>query len=296
MDGLILSGARGSRSRRCSNGRRGRRRASRALGHRRERRRGAGAAQRLRVLRGRAWAPASLGAYAVPVNWHFKDDEAELHHPGLRRQGLASCTPTCCRRSATAFPAGVQRLRRADAARDPRCLRHRGRRPARCRPDAVAWDAWLASAAAVDRAAARHAHQHDLHLGHDGAAQRRAPRSRRRPRCRPRWTRWCRASSTSAPARACARSSPGRSITRRPTSTRCRPRATAAWSILQPRFEPEDLLRQIERHRITHLHMVPTMFVRLLKLPDEVRAEYDLSSLNSSCTPRRPARPTSSGR
>jgi long-chain acyl-CoA synthetase len=49
--------------------------------------------------------------------------------------------------------------------------------------------------------------------------------------------------------------------------------------ILQPRFDAEDLLRQVERHRITHLHMVPTMFVRLLKLPAEVRRRYDLSSL-----------------
>ena len=30
--------------------------------------------------------------------------------------------------------------------------------------------------------------------------------------------------------------------------------------VLQPRFDAEDLLRQVERHRITHLHMVPTMF------------------------------------
>lgn len=49
--------------------------------------------------------------------------------------------------------------------------------------------------------------------------------------------------------------------------------------VLQPRFDPEELLRLIERYRVTHLHMVPTMFVRLLKLPDEVRNKYDLSSL-----------------
>ena len=49
--------------------------------------------------------------------------------------------------------------------------------------------------------------------------------------------------------------------------------------ILQPRFDEEGLLRLIEEHGITHLHMVPTMFVRLLKLPDEVKARYDLSSL-----------------
>ncbi len=49
--------------------------------------------------------------------------------------------------------------------------------------------------------------------------------------------------------------------------------------ILQPRFEPEELLQLIERHRVTHLHMVPTMFVRLLKLPEDVRRKYDVSSL-----------------
>jgi len=49
--------------------------------------------------------------------------------------------------------------------------------------------------------------------------------------------------------------------------------------LLQPRFDAEGLLQLIERHRITHMHMVPTMFVRLLKLPDEVKRRYDLSSL-----------------
>ena len=50
-------------------------------------------------------------------------------------------------------------------------------------------------------------------------------------------------------------------------------------SILQPRFVEEELLALIDKHRITHLHMVPTMFVRLLKLPDEIKRRYDLSSL-----------------
>jgi long-chain acyl-CoA synthetase len=50
-------------------------------------------------------------------------------------------------------------------------------------------------------------------------------------------------------------------------------------TILQPRFVEEELLALIERYRITHLHMVPTMFVRLLRLPEEVKRKYDLSSL-----------------
>ncbi|HEY2089667.1 MAG TPA: acyl-CoA synthetase [Mycobacterium sp.] len=49
--------------------------------------------------------------------------------------------------------------------------------------------------------------------------------------------------------------------------------------VLVPRFEPEVLLELIEAHRVTTALMVPTMFNRLVKLPDEVKARYDLSSI-----------------
>ncbi len=49
--------------------------------------------------------------------------------------------------------------------------------------------------------------------------------------------------------------------------------------VLMPRFDPEELPRLVERHRIDTLLMVPTMFVRLLKLPEATRRRYDLSSL-----------------
>jgi long-chain acyl-CoA synthetase len=49
--------------------------------------------------------------------------------------------------------------------------------------------------------------------------------------------------------------------------------------VIAPRFDAEEMLRNVELYRITHLLAVPTMFVRLLKLPEEVRGKYDLSSL-----------------
>ncbi|HEX2889363.1 acyl-CoA synthetase [Vineibacter terrae] len=55
--------------------------------------------------------------------------------------------------------------------------------------------------------------------------------------------------------------------------------AMGARLIIEPRFDAETLLRRIEQERVTHLLAVPTMFVRLLRLPAEVRARYDLSSL-----------------
>jgi long-chain acyl-CoA synthetase len=51
--------------------------------------------------------------------------------------------------------------------------------------------------------------------------------------------------------------------------------------VLEPRFDPEDLLQLVEQHRVTNMHMVPTMFVRLLRLPDDVKSRYDLSSLRN---------------
>jgi long-chain acyl-CoA synthetase len=49
--------------------------------------------------------------------------------------------------------------------------------------------------------------------------------------------------------------------------------------VLMPRFDPIELLELIERERLDTLFMVPTMFIRLLKLPEEVRRRYDVSSL-----------------
>lgn len=52
-----------------------------------------------------------------------------------------------------------------------------------------------------------------------------------------------------------------------------------AASILMKRFDAETTLRLIETHRVTHAQFVPTMFVRMLKLPAKVRERYDVSSL-----------------
>jgi len=49
--------------------------------------------------------------------------------------------------------------------------------------------------------------------------------------------------------------------------------------ILMPRFEPEEFLRLIETERVDTIFMVPTMFIRLMKLPEQVRKKYDMSSL-----------------
>lgn len=49
--------------------------------------------------------------------------------------------------------------------------------------------------------------------------------------------------------------------------------------VVLERFDAEQALELIERHRVTHGQFVPTMFVRMLKLPADVWRRYDLSSL-----------------
>jgi len=57
------------------------------------------------------------------------------------------------------------------------------------------------------------------------------------------------------------------------------PLAEGVGVVLMERWDAEEALRAIAHHRITHTHMVPTMFHRLLRVPDEVKRRYDLSSL-----------------
>ena len=49
--------------------------------------------------------------------------------------------------------------------------------------------------------------------------------------------------------------------------------------VIMERFDPEQYLALVEQYRITHSQLVPTMFSRMLKLPEDVRGRYDLSSL-----------------
>jgi long-chain acyl-CoA synthetase len=48
---------------------------------------------------------------------------------------------------------------------------------------------------------------------------------------------------------------------------------------ISTKFEPEHFLDAIDKYKITHIYIVPTMMIRLLKLPQTIREKYDLRSL-----------------
>ena len=54
-----------------------------------------------------------------------------------------------------------------------------------------------------------------------------------------------------------------------------------ATTVVMERFDAAEFLAAVERYSVTHTQVVPTMFVRMLKLPDEQRLAHDLSSLTS---------------
>lgn len=58
--------------------------------------------------------------------------------------------------------------------------------------------------------------------------------------------------------------------------------ALGGTSVIMEHFDAEEFLRLVEKHRVTQSQLVPTMFVRMLKLPEEVRKKYDVSSLKGA--------------
>lgn len=57
------------------------------------------------------------------------------------------------------------------------------------------------------------------------------------------------------------------------------PLAQGVGTVMMDKWDPEETLRLIEQHKITHTHMVATMFHRLLALPEETRMKYNLEQL-----------------
>ena len=51
--------------------------------------------------------------------------------------------------------------------------------------------------------------------------------------------------------------------------------------VLLPKFDAEETLKAIDKYRVTHIQFVPTMFIRLLRLPEAVRRRYDVGSLRA---------------
>jgi len=66
-----------------------------------------------------------------------------------------------------------------------------------------------------------------------------------------------------------------------PFTTSVNALANGAHVVVLPKFDPEETLKAIDRHKATWTYLVPTMMSRIWKLPDAVKASYDVSHLHT---------------
>jgi long-chain acyl-CoA synthetase len=221
-----------------------------------------------------AFAAMRLGAYGVPINWHFKPEEinfvltdsatsvlighADMLHP-LRE----------------AIPAGITVL---SVPAPPEILSHyKIDSDHLATPDfATDLEIWLARQPPYDGPALPQP-QNMIYTsgttGHPKGVRRNAPTPEQaasvermramiyglRPRIRALL--------------------PGPLYHSAPNSFGLRAGRLGGALVLMPRFEPEEFLRLIQDQSIDTIFMVPTMFIRLMKLSQAVRRKYDMSSL-----------------
>ncbi|MBI3993874.1 MAG: AMP-binding protein [Candidatus Lambdaproteobacteria bacterium] len=221
-------------------------------------------------------AAVTLGAYAVPVNWHFTAEEAGyifedagakavVIHADLLPQVRAALRPE--------LPVFVVQTP-PEILNAYRLAPEQGRLP----EGATSWEAWLPSHqpwTAPPKSFRSSMIYTSGTTGHPKGVRRRPMNAEQNER-------------VAQLARDAFGITPGLRTVMTGPMYHSAPNFFAMHSfraggtiVLQPRFDPGELLRLVERHQVTSMHMVPTMFVRLLKLPPDVRRRYDLSSLRT---------------
>ncbi|MCP9625964.1 acyl-CoA synthetase [Rhodopseudomonas palustris] len=221
-----------------------------------------------------AYAVMTVGAYMVPVNWHFKQDELAyvLGDTGTR---VLIGHADLLHEAASVLPAGVTMLSVATPAEI--LANYKVASEHRAAPaGAIDFESWLAQQKPYDGPALPQP-QNMIYTsgttGHPKGVKRFAPTSEQ-------------AKNAEAMRAMIYGLKPGARVLcpgplyhSAPNAFGIRAGRLGGLLVLMPRFEPETLLQLIERHRIDTVFMVPTMFIRLMKLPAEVRAKYDVSSL-----------------
>jgi long-chain acyl-CoA synthetase len=221
-----------------------------------------------------AYAAMRLGAYGVPINWHFKPEEINyvLKDSGSR---VLVAHADMLHQLRDAIPEGVTTLSvptppeiLANYKVDPDHLATAG--------FAIDFESWLKDFPRYEGPAVPQP-QNMIYTsgttGHPKGVRRDAPTPEQSANAE-------RMRGMIYGLKAGARTIlPGPLYHSAPNSFGLRAGRLGGALVLMPRFDAEEFLRLIERERIDTIFMVPTMFIRLMKLREEVRRKYDMSSL-----------------
>jgi long-chain acyl-CoA synthetase len=217
-------------------------------------------------------AAVRIGAYAVPINWHLKADEVAYVLADCSANVLVAHADLLAA-VADAVPAGVKVL---VVETPPEIAGAYGSAAGGLPPGAIGWDAWLAAQQPWQGPALPQTASMIYTSGTTG----RPKGVRRQPLTADLEARMGDYRERVYGLKPGVRTMvPGPLYHSAPNSFALRAARVASLIALMPRFDPQGFLALVERHRIEAMFMVPTMFVRLLKLPAEVRDRYDLSSL-----------------
>jgi long-chain acyl-CoA synthetase len=221
-----------------------------------------------------AYGAMRLGAYGVPVNWHFKPEEINYI---LKDSGTSVLVghSDMLHRLREAVPPGVNVF---SVPTPPEILRNYKIDPGGlAKPDfADDFDSWLARQAPYDGPVVPQP-QNMIYTsgttGHPKGVRRNAPTTEQTAAAE-------RMRALIYGLKPGARALlPGPLYHSAPNSFGLRAGRLGGALVLMPRFDPEEFLKLVEEQRIDTMFMVPTMFIRLMKLPEQVRRKYDVSSL-----------------
>ncbi|WP_334383035.1 MULTISPECIES: acyl-CoA synthetase [unclassified Bradyrhizobium] len=221
-----------------------------------------------------AYAAMRLGAYGVPVNWHFKPEEINYV---LKDSGTSVLVAHAdmLHQLREAIPQGVTAL---SVPTPPEILANYKINPDRLTtPDfAIDYESWLNQHQRYEGPAVPQP-QNMIYTsgttGHPKGVRRFAPtpeQSANAERMR------ALIYGLKPGARALL---PGPLYHSAPNSFGLRAGCLGGALVIMPRFDAEQFLRVVTTEKIDTIFMVPTMFIRLMKLPEEVRRKYDMSSL-----------------
>ncbi len=217
-------------------------------------------------------AAVRLGAYAVPINWHFRGEEIAYILADCGAKVLVAHADLLAP-VADAIPAAVNVL---TVATPPEIAGAYGTAPGGVSAGATEWDSWLAAHEPWQGAPLPQTSSMIYTSGTTG----RPKGVRRQPMTAALEARMGDYRERVYGLKPGVRTMiPGPLYHSAPNAFALRAARVASLIALMPRFDPEAFLSMVETHRIEAMFMVPTMFVRLLKLPAEVRSRYDLSSL-----------------
>jgi long-chain acyl-CoA synthetase len=220
------------------------------------------------------YAVMTLGAYAVPVNWHFKPEEINYV---LRDSGTAVLIGhnDMLNQVRDAVPAGITVLSDVPPSEVVGAYMID---PALCRTpeNAVDFETWLARQV-PDNGPAVPQPQNMIYTsgttGQPKGVKRFAPTPEQVAHSE---EMRARIYGVTPGVRALL---PGPLYHSAPNSFGIRAGRAGDVLVLMPRFDAEEFLRIVQDEKIENAFMVPTMFTRLLKLPENVRRQYDVSSL-----------------